>query len=56
MEQGLYGQVVMIFRKDSDNKKEREKTKKYNTQEKSARSIRWFDLDHEWLEEKFQDT
>ena len=26
-------------------------TKKYNFQEKSARSRHWFDLDHEWLEE-----
>ena len=26
MEQGLYAQVVMILRKESENKKEREKT------------------------------
>ena len=48
MEQGLYSQVVMIRRKDSDNKKEKEKTKEYNCQGKSAISIHWFDLDHEW--------
>ena len=41
----------MIHRKDSDNKKEKEKTEKYNLQGKSARSIRWFDLNNEWLEE-----
>ena len=31
--------------------KGKEKTKKYNFQGQSARSMRWFDLDHEWLEE-----
>ena len=36
-----------------DNKKEQEKTKKYNFQGQSAGSKRWFDLDHEWLEEIF---
>ena len=53
MEQGLYAQVVMIRQKDSENKKEKENTKKYNFQGKSAGSRRWFDLDHEWLEENF---
>ena len=52
MEQGLYAQVVMIRWKDLYNKKEKENTKKYNSQGKSARSKRWFDLDHEWSEEK----
>ena len=47
IEQGLYAQVVMILQRESDNKKE--KTKKYNFQGKSVRSIRWFYLDHEWL-------
>ena len=51
MEQVLYAQVVMIRLKDSGNKKEKEKTKKYNFQGKSTRSICWFNLDHEWLEE-----
>ena len=51
MEQGLYAQLVIISRKYYDNKKVKEKTKKYNFQRKSAKSIRWFDLDHEWLEE-----
>ena len=37
--QGLYSQVVMIRRKDLDNKKEKENTKKYNFQGQSARSI-----------------
>ena len=53
MEQGLYAQVVMIRRKESENKKEKENTKKYNFQGKFARSRRWFYLDHEWLEENF---
>ena len=51
MEQRLYAQVVMIRRKGSDNKKERGKTKKYNSQGQSARSILWFDIDHKWFEE-----
>ena len=34
--------------------KGRENTKKYHFQGKSARSIRWFFLDHEWLEETFR--
>ena len=42
----------MIRQSYTDNKKE--KTKKYNLQGKSSRSIRWFDLDHEWLEENFR--
>ena len=54
IEQGLYAQVVMIHKKDSDNKNEKEKTKIYNFQGQSARSICWFDLDHEWLEETFK--
>ena len=37
MEQGLYAQAVMIRQKDLDNKKEKENTKKYNFQGKSAR-------------------
>ena len=51
MEQGLYAQVVILRQKDLDDKKERENIKKYNFQIQSARSIFWFDLDHEWLEE-----
>ena len=53
MEQGLYAQVVMICRKDLDNKKENENTKEYNFQGKSARSICWFYIYHEWLVETF---
>ena len=52
-EQGLYAHVVMILQNESENKKEREKTKKYNFQGKYAISKRWFDLDHDWLEENF---
>ena len=50
MEQGLYAQVVMILRKDPENKKEKENTNKQNFQGKSTRSRHWFDLDPEWLE------
>ena len=53
-EKGLYAQVVTIRQKDFDNKKEKEKTKKYNFQGQYARSICWFDLDSEWLEENFR--
>ena len=38
MEHGLYAQVVMIRRRESDIKKDKEKTKKYNFQIQSARS------------------
>ena len=51
--QGLYAQVVMIRWKDLDNKKWKKKTKKYNFKGNSARSIHSFDIDDEWLEEKF---
>ena len=53
MEQGLYEQVVTICQKYLDNKKEEGKTKKYNFQGQSARSIHRFDLDRECLEENF---
>ena len=53
IKQALYEQVVIIRRKDLDNKKEKEKNRKYNFLGKSARSICWFDLDHEWVEERF---
>ena len=52
MEQGLHAQAVIILQKYSYNKKGEENTEKYNFQVKSSRSRRWFDLDHEWLEEK----
>ena len=42
----------MICRNDLDNKKEKYSTKKYHFQGQSLISKRWFDLDHEWLEEK----
>ena len=35
MEQGLYAQVVMIRRRESDNKREKEKTKKCKCQGQS---------------------
>ena len=54
MEQGLYAQVIMIRRREIDDKKGKEKTKKCNFQGQSARSRRWFNLDHEWSEENFR--
>ena len=51
MENGLYAKVVMMRRKESDEKKEKEDTKKYNFQGKSARSRRCSNLDHERLKE-----
>ena len=50
VEQGFCAQVVIIRRKDLDNKKEKENTNKYNFQGWSTISKRWFYLDHEWLE------
>ena len=44
----------MIRQRKSEDKKEREKTKKYNFEGQSARSRHWFDIDHEWLEENFR--
>ena len=35
---GFYAQVVMIHRRESDNKKEKDKTKIYNFQGQSART------------------
>ena len=49
MEQELCVKVVMIRQMESDDKKERENTNKYNFQGQSAISRRWFDLDHECL-------
>ena len=49
-EKGLYAQVFMIHRKDSDNKNLKEETKKFNFERQSSRSIHWFDLYSEWLE------
>ena len=54
MEQGLCAQVVMIRRWESDDKKEKEKVKKYDFQGQLSGSRRWFDLDHDWLEEYFR--
>ena len=51
MEQGLYAQVVMILRRGSDDKNGKLNTNRYNFQGQVAISRRWFDFDHEWLEE-----
>ena len=53
LEQGLYAQVVMIRRRESDNIKEKYKTNKFNFQGQSARTKHWFDLDYKWLKENF---
>ena len=53
MYKGLYAQVAMIRQKEAENKKEKDKTKKYIFQGKLTRPRRWLDLDHEWLEENF---
>ena len=53
LEQGLYAKVVMILRRESYDIKEKDKTKIYNFQGKSARTKHWFNLDHEWLKENF---
>ena len=53
LENGLYAQVFMILRRELDDIKEKDKTKKYNFQGQSARTKHWFDLDHEWLKENF---
>ena len=43
----------MIRRKYLDDKKEKENTNKYKFQGQYARSIRWFDIEYDSLEEKF---
>ena len=53
MEIKFYAQVVMIRRRESDDKNELYKTKIYSFQQKSARTKHWFDLDHECLKENF---
>ena len=51
IEQGLYAQAVMIRTNYLDHNKEKENTKKCNFQGKSARSMRWFYINHYWLKE-----
>ena len=52
LENGLYSQVIVIRRRESDDKKGKDKAKK-NFQRKSAKTKCWFDLNHEWLKENF---
>ena len=54
-EQGLYAQVVMVFHKDLKITKENININedKFKFQGQSKRSQRWFDLDFNWIEEKF---
>ena len=54
LEHGLYAQVSIIHRRGLDDKKEKYEKYIYNFQGQSARSRRWFDLDHECLKEKFR--
>ena len=51
LENWLYAQVVMIRRRQLDDKKGKYKTEKYNFQGQSARTKRWFGLDHDYLNE-----
>ena len=53
MENGLFTQVAMIRQRESYDKKEKDKTRKYNSQGRSEIIKRWFDIDHEWLKENF---
>ena len=46
---GLYAKVVMIPRRESYDKKEKDNTEVYYFQGQSARTKHCFDLDHEWL-------
>ena len=43
-----------LFSAKGNQMVKKNKTKKYKFQGQSARSIRWFDLDYEWLEEIFR--
>ena len=49
MENGLYAQVFMILQRESDDKKEKYKTKIYKFPGKLSRTKNWLDIDHEWL-------
>ena len=53
LKNGLYSQVVMIRRRELDDKKVKDKTKKYNFQGKSERTNYSFDIYHEWSKENF---
>ena len=53
LDNGLYPQVVMVRRRELDDKKVTYKTKIYNFQGQSARTKHWINLDHEWLKENF---
>ena len=45
--------VVTIRQKCLDNETENQNINKYHFQGQSSRAKGWFDIDHEWLEEKF---
>ena len=53
LEQGLYAQVVMIHKRESDDVREKDKTIKFYFQGQSARTKHWFNLDHARLKENF---
>ena len=53
LEQGLYAQVFMIHRSNSDGIKEKYKTKTINFQGRPARTKHWFYLDRVWLKGNF---
>ena len=54
-EQGLYAQVVMLFRKDlkSTEANKNKNESKFKFQGQSSRSQRWFDIDLDWIEVNF---
>ena len=52
LEQGFYAQVDMIRRRDSDDTKAKDNTKKLSPR-KTARTQNCFNIDHEWLKETF---
>ena len=53
LEQWLYAKVFMIHRRNLNDINIKDKTKAFNFQGKSSRTKHWFDIDHEWLKEKF---
>ena len=55
MEQSLYAQVIMFWRKDLkfDAADKNKNTSKFKLQGQSGRSQLWFDLDLDWIEINF---
>ena len=49
----MFVKLIKIRLRESDDKKGKVQTKKYNFLGKSARKKYWFNIDHEWLKEIF---